>query len=136
MSDAFEVLPHTADLRIRARGRTLEELFANSLRGMSSVMQAEAVSKPVEIERAIEASSPDTAALLVDFLSEALSLAEVHREVYTDVQFQELSDKSLRATLRGGRVPEFAEDIKAVTYHGVEIEETDQGYEATVVYDI
>ncbi len=132
----FEVLPHTADLRIRAWGKTKEELFLNALRGMSSVMGEAAVGQPSTVERSIKLAAPDTAALLIDFLSEALSQSHLNREVYTDVAFAELSEKSLQATLVGVPVPEFEKDIKAVTYHGVEIKETDQGYEATVIYDI
>ncbi|MEK9148176.1 MAG: archease [Patescibacteria group bacterium] len=132
----YEILPHTADLRIRARGKTLEELFRNALRGMSSVMQPQAFDRQADVEREIALKSPDQPSLLVDFLAEALTLVQINREVYSDVIFGELSQTSLRATLSGVRVSEFAEDIKAVTYHGVEIKETDAGYEATVVYDI
>ncbi len=133
----YEVLPHTADLRIRAWGKTREELFRNSLLGMSSVMQPEVVSRGGgDIRRGVTLSSPDSAALLIDFLSEALALSQVNREVYTDVTFDELSGKSLQGTLIGLPVPEFEKDIKAVTYHGVEIKETDDGFEATVIYDV
>jgi len=132
----YEVLPHTADLRIRAWGKTREELFRNALTGMSSVMQPDVVSRGGDIRRDVNLASPDSASLLIDFLSEALSQSHLNREVYTDVEFGELGDRSLRATLHGVTVPAFEKDIKAVTYHGVEIRETDEGFEATVIYDI
>ena len=136
MTAGYEVLPHTADLRIRAWGKTREELFRNALAGMTSVMSASAPRQPSLAERMIALEAPDTATLLIDFLSAALSQSHVNREVYTDVSFQELGAQSLRVMLRGVSVEAFGKDIKAVTYHGVEIQETDQGYEATVVYDI
>ena len=132
----YEVLPHTADLRIKATGRTLEELFYNALRGMSSVMQPGALVQPATVSQEISVSAGDTASLLVDFLSEALSLSQINREVYTEVAFNEFTSRWLRATLRGAPVPSLVRDIKAVTYHGVAITETDAGYETTVVYDI
>lgn len=132
----YEVLPHTADLRIRAWGRTREELFRSALRGMSSVMHPEALRQAPNVEREIAVSASDTPSLLVDFLSEALSLAHTNHELYTDVEFAELADTSLRAALRGVPVEGFEKDIKAATYHGVEVKETDGGYEATVIYDI
>ncbi len=132
----YEILPHTADLRIRAWGKTYEELFADSLRGMSSVMRPEVLAQSPTVERDVSVASADTVALLIDFLSEALSLAQVNKEIYSDVQFREFDERSLRAALRGVPVPEFSEDVKAVTYHGAEIRKTDRGCEATVTYDI
>ena len=132
----YEILPHTADFRIRAWGKTHEELFADSLRGMSSVMRPEAREQSPTVTRDVSVASADTVALLIDFLSEALSLAEIHKEIYTDVQFHEFDGRSLRAAIRGLPVPEFSEDVKAVTYHGAEIRKADRGYEVTVTYDV
>jgi len=132
----YEVLPHTADLRIRARGRTLADLFRGSLRGMSSVMRSAALEMSPTIKREIAIAAPDEPSLLIDFLSEALSSAQVNREVYNGATFEELTTRSLRAILHGVPVDAFEKDIKAATYHGVEIKETDEGYEATVIYDI
>lgn len=136
MSEPYEILPHTADLRIRATGKTIEELFRNSLRGMSSVMQSEAGGQRSDVERKVVVASPDTPSLLIDFLAEALASAQVNREVYSDVEFAEFDDRHVRATLRGVPVESFEKDVKAVTYHGIEIKETDNGYEATIIYDI
>lgn len=72
----------------------------------------------------------------MDFLSEALALAHVHREVYADARFQELSSTTLRATLQGIPVGGFARDVKAATHHEVEVIPTRRGHEATVVFDV
>ena len=132
----YEILPHTADLRVHARGQTLEALFRNALRGMSAVIQPAAMAEPPNSERALSLTAPDATALLVDFLSEALALAHVNREIYPDVRFEELSPRALRATLRVVPVHTFIEDVKAVTYHGAEVKATHHGYEVTIVYDI
>ena len=132
----YEILPHTADLRVRACGVTLPELFRNALRGMGSVLQPDALAERPETYRTVSLSAPDTTALLLDFLSEALALAHIHREVYVDVQFDELSARTVRAVLHGVRVAGFAADVKAVTYHAAEIAQTDDGHEITIVYDI
>jgi SHS2 domain-containing protein len=132
----YEILPHTADLRIRVQGRTLEEVFRSALRGMSDVMQPRAAKRSPDRERPIAVTAPDIATLLVDFLSEALTLAHINREVYPDARIEELGPTSLRATLQGTRVPGFARDIKAATYHGVEVTGTPGGHEATLVFDV
>jgi SHS2 domain-containing protein len=132
----YEILPHTADLRIRASGASLPELFRHALRGMAAVLQPEALARPSEADRVVSLSAPDTTVLLVDFLSEALALAHIHHEVYVDAQFHELSAEALHASLRGVAVSEFAADVKAVTYHAAEVVRTGRGYEITIVYDI
>lgn len=132
----YEILPHTADLRVRACGPSLPDLFRNALRGMGSVLQPDALVERPDARRPVSITASDTSALLVDFLSEALALAHIHREVYVDAQFDELSPRSVRAVLCGVGVSSFAEDVKAVTYHAAEILPTEHGHEITIVYDI
>ncbi len=132
----FEFLPHTADLRIRAWGKTLEELFENSLLGMAEYMKKGAGSLAGRAARPVDDAGGDYTILLVNFLSSALTLADTHNEVYSRVNFEEFSETRLKGTLLGAAVDEFDEDIKAVTYHGAEIKKTDDGYEAIIIYDI
>src|SRR3989338_310971 len=71
----FEILEHTADLRIKAWGKTKEELFKNALRGMAYVQKEEARIKKQEsrITKKVQVKSTDMTALLIDFLSEVLT---------------------------------------------------------------
>lgn len=132
----FEFLPHTADFRIRSSGKTLEELFQNALRGMAFYMKEEALDQTPMVERSFKVSASDKTALLVDFLSKALTLADANREVYSGAKFEEFSETHLKGAFRGTPVGAFDKDIKAATYHGAEIKKTAQGYEVTIVYDI
>lgn len=133
----FEILPHTADLRIKAFGATKEELFKNSLIGMSSFIKKSIINRNPEIEKEIKIQSTDINNLLIDFLSEVLTLSDINQEVYFDVKFNKFSDTELEAKIFGVRVDEFDEDIKAVTYHEINIKKNKDGLlEATVVYDI
>lgn len=133
----FEILPHTADLRIRAYGKTKEELFKNSLIGMSSFIKKSAIKQKPKIERTIQISSTDINNLLIDFLSEVLALGDINQEVYFDVKFEKFLDTKLKAKIYAVKVDEFDEDIKAVTYHEIDVKKNKEGlWEATVVYDI
>lgn len=138
---SFQVLGHTADVRLRVRGRDLPELFTQALRGMASIQKAAvfrgaAGAESLSVRRRVEIASVDVAALLVDFLNEALWLSHTHREAYVEVAFSEFSVSRLVAELRGFPVGEFDEDVKAVTYHGLQIRKTDAGYEAEILFDI
>lgn len=134
----FEILPHTADLRIRAFGKTKKELFKNSLIGMSSFIKKIVIkNKKFKVKRNIKVQSSDLNNLLIDFLSEVLTLSDINQEVYFDVKFEEFFNKSLRATIYGIKIERFDEDIKAVTYHEIDIKKNKKGlWQATVVYDI
>lgn len=133
----YEVLEHKADLKIRAFGKVKEELFLNALLGMAESMKPEAKKPPEEIKREIKIKSFDFPALLVDFLSEALYSSQVNREAYFNVKFKEFSDDKLTGELLGQKAERFDEDIKAVTYHELDVLQRKDGiWEATVLFDI
>jgi SHS2 domain-containing protein len=131
----FEVIGHTADLRLKVRGRNQEELFRNALKGLGAIMKSGVTAR--DISRPFAVSAPDETALLVDFLNEALYLANVNKEVYNDVMFHVLDEMHCEGELIGAAVEEFDEDIKAVTYHEAEIIVKPDGFrEVTLTFDI
>jgi len=133
----YEILEHTADLKIRVFGKTKEELFKNALLAMAEELKPEIdFSMPTQKET-IKIKSPDLGALLVDFLSEVLYLSQTKKEIYNDVKFSRFSDTELVGELRGAVAVSFGEDIKAVTYHNLEVKEVEKGkWEAVVLFDI
>ena len=143
----FEILEHTADLRIKAWGKTKEELFKNALRGMAYVQKEEARIKNQEarITKKVQVKSTDMTALLIDFLSEVLTQSQINRVVFFDANFKAFSDTpsadsgqvELEAEIEGIKVDKFDEDIKAVTYHEAEVKQNPEGvYETKIVFDI
>jgi SHS2 domain-containing protein len=138
----YEILEHKADLKIRAFGKTKEELFLNMLLGMKESQKAEVVLE--KVKREIKIKSLNLEILLVDFLSEVLYLIQVNKEIYNSIKFKKFTDPStgsgqaeIEGELIGQKVERFGEDIKAVTYHGLEIRQRKDGtWEATVLFDI
>jgi len=132
----FEVLEHKADLKIRAFGKTKEKLFLNMLLGMNSALRAQIQDLKPET-REIKVKSLDLGALLVDFLSEVLYQTQVNKEIYNKVEFKKLTDTELEAEIFGQKVEGFGEDIKAATYHNLEIKQKERGgWEAIVLFDV
>lgn len=131
----FEIIQHTADVRMRVAAPSREALFADALRGLMSVMQPEAITTNAVVA-AIAIDAPDTTVLLVDFLNEALTRAVVRRDMYTSAEFGSFTDTSLVATLSGVSVGGFREDVKAVTYHEAEVELRDGEWSTNLVFDI
>lgn len=139
----YEVLEHKADLKIRVFGKTKEELFLNAVLAMGSGLRP--IDKEQRIKnRKIKVKSDNLETLLVDFLSEVLYLIQINKEIYTDVKFKKLSDPSmdsgqaeLEAELSGQKVERFGEDIKAVTYHNLDVhQEKDGTWQAAILFDI
>lgn len=133
----FKILEHTADLKIRAFGKTKQELFSNALKGMFSVLGATVNNKQETINKRVKINSSDIDALLVDFLSEALYQSNINKEVYSRAEFEKFSDTELEAVIYGQKYEELGEEIKAVTYHGLDIRQNKSGvWEVEVLFDI
>jgi SHS2 domain-containing protein len=73
---------------------------------------------------------------LVDFLSEALAESDINNEAYFEAKFDKLTDKELEGKIFGWPVESFTIEIKAATYHGLEIKKVDDYWEAKVLFDI
>jgi SHS2 domain-containing protein len=63
-------------------------------------------------------------------------LVQTHKEIYNEVKFKKFLNNNLEAELIGNKVESFGEDIKAVTYHGLKIEKSESGFQATILLDI
>jgi SHS2 domain-containing protein len=146
MIQDFENIPHTADLQLRIYGRTKKELFKHALIGMfqsihpvvagTHIINDRIVGATLTVSHDVHIQSVDDESLLVDFLSEALYLSDVHNEAYLDVDIHTYTDVMLTATLRGVPVQGFSVEIKAVTYHDLSIQKIDDIWQTDVVFDI
>ncbi|MEK7596099.1 MAG: archease [Patescibacteria group bacterium] len=133
----YKILSHTADLRMAASGKDYREIFESALAGMADILKQGAGRFPAVKKRKIKIASPDYAALLIDFLNEALYLAQTNNEVYFIVHFKDLSPTGLEAEISGIPTEKFDEDIKAATYHEIEIHKNKKGeLEAIIVFDV
>ncbi len=132
----FEILPHLADVAVRATGETTEELLQALLQGMFAIAEprwggGQAVERPFTI------ISHDPIALIVDFLSEALAQSDINKEAYTDVRFSSVTEMSAKGIFIGKSVTGFETQIKAVTYHNLEIRHLPDGmFETVVTFDV
>ena len=131
----FEEVEHTADWAFRARGADLQQLFANAASAVFELQGRPPLPPAEAVERQVEVTGFDRETLLVNWLNELLYLQEKHGETYNHFEVQEISERQLRARIRGRRAggPRM---IKAVTFHGLEITRVAGGWEATVVVDV
>jgi SHS2 domain-containing protein len=132
----FEEIEHTADWALRIRGHDLSELLVNAARGMSSLLVSELTSIPTTMKKRFEIEGDDAESLLVNWLSELAYWAETEGLVFREFNLTQVGPTHLQAVVQGGQMADLQKHIKAVTYHNLEIIETDEGLEATVVFDV
>lgn len=137
----YEVFEHTADVGIRCRASTLDELFAEAGRGLFSVMVAnlEAVrpAEPSRVELAGASGRLDD--LLFDWLAELLYRFDTRRQLFSRFDVR-VHDTGLEATAWGESMDrtrhEMEREVKAITYHGLKVEHQPDGWLAEVIVDI
>jgi len=133
----YEILEHKADLKIRAFGKTKEELFLNAMLGMFGGARYETDAKSKKLKVKIKIKSVDLFSLLVDFLSEILYLVETKKLVFEKVKFRKFTDNEIEAILIGKKLNRMGVHIKGVTYHDLDIRQRKEGtWEATILFDI
>ncbi|MGH2405276.1 MAG: archease [bacterium] len=135
----FEVFDHTADVGILARAPTLPELFEVAAEGMFSFLIDPAmVENRAWHERSVEAG--DREGLLVAWLNDLLVLLGGEEFVPKVFVVDELNERRLRATVHGESVDparhHFRLDVKAATYHGLQIAQTDGDWTARIIFDV
>lgn len=136
---SYTIIPHVADVRLKTEAKTLEELFVFALEGMNKIMYENYDEKLDEhtLVREISISSFDTTSLLIDFLSEILTLSQLEKTIFYEVKFLSFEENRLLAHVIGAKVDKFTKDIKAVTYHEAEVKKNQKGkWETVLVFDI
>ena len=138
----FEIIEHTADIGMKAFGRTRKELFCNAAYGMCSIIAKK--KKDAEKSKSkyykIELSSANQEELLVNWLSELLSLIDIYSIIFTQIEITKLSHTKIQAKATAEKITaakyELNLEIKAVTYHELKIEKSKNYLQAQVFFDI
>jgi SHS2 domain-containing protein len=133
------VIEHTADVGIRAYGSSMAEVFENCSRGMMTLMlDIDSVRLDQRVE--IAAHGMDRQSLLVSWLSEILFQVEVGGWAFGAFEVGEATDLEARGWGLGESLDpvmhKVAREIKAPTYHGLELEEREGRWTAQVIFDV
>ena len=135
---SFEFIDHTADAGIRVEAPTLEDLFETAALAFTElVTTVDAID--CREERRFQLQEGDIETLLVSWLQELLYLLDTEDLVFGRLQVK-LHNYSLEAAAWGDvfdpNIHAMKTEIKAVTYHQLEVSKSDQGWQAQVIFDI
>ena len=135
----YETFEHTADLGLRVRAADLPALFADAGRGLTSML-VEAVAA-VRETTSVEITVPkeELEFLLFDWLKAILSRFEEDRLLLARFDVT-VGDDGVRAVGHGEPMDaarhEHGHEVKAITYHGLTVQQTPEGWLAEVIVDI
>ena len=139
MDPAFEPFDHTADTGIRARADAMAGLVRAAAEGLYAVIGELALCGP-EQPFLFDEAGDAAAVLLRDYLTELLVAFEQERRVVVKPTVVSFSDSRLTVEAQSMQVNDeqsvLLHEVKAVTYHELNIRRTPEGYEATVIVDI
>ena len=132
----YEILEHTADVGIRATGPTLEACFEEATRALADIIGI--LSPGRGRPQRVEVTAPDLGALLVDWLGEILYLHDARDAVITDVVVDSVADGRAAGavSLSARESPAEGTQVKAITWHRLDVRETAEGFVAEVYVDV
>lgn len=135
----FETFDHTADIGLRINAATLEELFVDAARGLTSLLVENIDAVQPTLTETIQLGSTEVDYLLFDWLNELLFRFETRGMLFREFDVR-LEGRNLEATIRGESFDRsrhhMAHEVKAITYHGLSVEKTESGWRVELVLDI
>ena len=137
----YEYLDHTADLKIRAHGKTLEQAFVNVAIGAFDFL-TDTTKIEKKLEKKISIKTKRLESLLYDFLEELLFMLDTDGLIVSEIMDLRIRENdgiySLQCSALGDNYKnyEVKGNIKSVTYSEMKIENTRDDYVIEVVLDI
>lgn len=136
--EKFKFLEHTADVKFRAFGKTIEQLFRNSALAMFRAMYHGKVKTKKRFK--IKAKGKDFENLLYNFLEEFLYLLDTKNFFLAKLSNVKVDKKKfkIKALAYGDHAKyyEISTGIKAVTYNDMFIKKQHGTWVAQVVLDV
>ena len=135
----YRAFDHTADLGIEVHGKDEVELFENAGMAVHDMIIDLRNVEPRQSRR-IAVEGRDREDLLVNFLREILYMFNGERWVLKTLSVRKTAGGGIAAKLEGepfdpGRHG-IRKEIKAVTYHQVQVAEGTGGWKARVIFDV
>jgi len=142
MTANYKFIDHTADIACEVSGDSLEELFTASVKAWRSSVVEETKYLKRDIKKfKLKATSKEQ--LLVDFISELNFKLFARNWLFNFVVLLEIKQKNntwiLSTEIEGMPLSQdvkIKQEIKAITFHQMNIEKTENQYRTLIVFDI
>ncbi len=138
---SIEVFDHTADVGLRLRAETLDDLFRTAAEGLFDLIVANREVVAGEQVEPIELTAETPADLMFAWLDELLFRSETRHQLYVNFAVEVAADgRSLRAEVAGEAIDRdrhvLDHEVKAITRHAFRLEREADGWIAELILDI
>jgi len=138
----YEILEHTADIRVKIFADNQEELFKNSAICLFELLTDTKIE--AKKTKTIELSAPKLEDLLIFWLNELLSVFYSNKFLPGEYQVsikEAAGKKTITAEIKGQDFNPYGDkgvksEIKAATYHNLKINKDKNGFTAEVIFDV
>ncbi len=139
----FKFLEHTADVFIEAYGENMEEVYENAALALFEVM-TDTSKIDQTLSEVVEVRATDNFELLYNWLEQFLVKFEVENKIYSKFEVEAIKKINSKFFLRAKIFGESFDnekhpskvEVKAITYHDMDIEENNGLFKAKVLLDI
>jgi SHS2 domain-containing protein len=135
----YSIIDHTADLGIRIQARDLPEIFETAAAALGEQLVAAAPAKALK-HQCLRVSGEDWADLLINWLRELLACWHLEGLAVRHARCLALSPYKLSADVTylpfDPALHSPQQEIKAVTYHQLDVSPCAEGWQATVIFDL
>jgi SHS2 domain-containing protein len=135
----FETFDHTADLGLRIRSADLDTLFVEAAQALFSVIVEDLSTVQANQRIDVQLQGDDREFLLFDWMGELLYHFDAEHLLFSKFEVHVRAD-GLAASAWGEPLDRsrhvLDHEVKAITYHGLRVEQVGGEWEAEVIVDI
>jgi SHS2 domain-containing protein len=139
ISKKYKLIDHTADFGMQVFGSDPQELFTNAALALFDVI-TEMDELTGRDSCHIRTSGEDWSDLMINWLREILYLWNGKERLVKSIQILSLSEEKISAKIYfDAYMPDhhtIKTEVKAVTYHQIQVKSSPSGWEARVIFDI
>jgi SHS2 domain-containing protein len=138
----YKFLEHTADIKFRAFGKTIGEVFENSALALKETISKDKVGEKKKEKISLQIEGGDIENVLHQFLEEFLFLFDTKGFLLSKIKKMEIKEKSgayfIRCEMTGDKAKnyEIANHVKAITYNEMFIKKQKDRWVSQVVLDV
>jgi len=139
LTKKYKLIDHTADFGIQVSGTDPGDLFCNAAFALFDLV-ADIRTIKGENRKKIALTGSDWPDLMVNWLRELLYLWNGNEFLVKSAKIQKITAFEISAILRYDRYEPrrhaIKNEIKAVTYHQIQVARSPQGWKAQIIFDV
>ena len=135
----YEVLEHTADIGIRVKSSSLEDLFKSAGLAIADLsVEKQKIQNPEKHKIVIMQKAANVEELLVNWLNELLSVSATEALIFEEIKINQINENFVDAIAIGTDIRNYKTnlEIKAATYHQLGVQKINSHWLAEVIFDV